>query len=157
MRDINKVLHRPAAGAIVALTVATLGLSACGGSTKSASSHTNTAVTSTASTTSASTPTTGSGSSSGSAAKPPGGAPGRTSAGASPAPQSPGAARFKDALSKFAACLRQNGVNIPAPNTSGKGPVFSTKGLQTNTPKFRQATTKCRSVLLGAFRAGAKR
>jgi hypothetical protein len=153
MRDINKVLHRPAAGAIAALTVATLGLSACGGSTKSASSHTNTAVTSTASTASASTPTTGSGS----AAKPPGGAPGRTSAGASPAPQSPGAARFKDALSKFAACLRQNGVNIPAPNTSGKGPVFSARGVQTNTPKFRQATTKCRSVLLGAFRAGAQR
>src|ERR1035441_8569871 len=30
---------------------------------------------------------------------------------------------FKAALAKFATCLRQNGVNIAPPNTSGKGPV----------------------------------
>jgi len=81
------------------------------------------------------------------------GTPGRV-AGGTPGFRGPGAAKFKDALAKFAACLRQNGVSVPTPNTSGHGPVFSTKGLQTNSPKFREAAAKCRSVLLGAFRAG---
>jgi hypothetical protein len=59
---------------------------------------------------------------------------------------------FRKALVKYAACLRQNGVNVPAPNTSGKGPVFSTKGLKTNSPKFQQAEAKCDSIIRGAFR-----
>ena len=59
---------------------------------------------------------------------------------------------FKTALAKFAQCLRQNGVNVPAPNTSGRGPVFGTKGLHTSSPQFRSATTKCRGALMGAFR-----
>jgi hypothetical protein len=59
---------------------------------------------------------------------------------------------FRQALVKYAACLRQNGINIPAPNTSGKGPIFSTKGLNSTSPQFRAAATKCRSVLIGAFR-----
>lgn len=86
-------------------------------------------------------------------------APGRFAGGGRPFPRSgaagPGAAKFKEALSKFAACLRQNGVNVPTPNTSGHGPVFSTKGIQTNSPQFREATKKCRTVLFGAFRARA--
>jgi len=68
-----------------------------------------------------------------------------------------GAARFnspvfRQALAKYASCLRQNGVNVPVPNTSGKGPVFSTKGLNTSSPQFKTATTKCRGALIGAFR-----
>lgn len=59
---------------------------------------------------------------------------------------------FTAALTKYAACLRQNGINIPAPNTSGKGPIFSTKGIDTSSPKFRQATMKCRASLISAFR-----
>lgn len=59
---------------------------------------------------------------------------------------------FKAALTKFAACLRENGVNIPAPNTSGKGPIFNTKGINTASAKFRSAQSKCRSVLSGALR-----
>lgn len=59
---------------------------------------------------------------------------------------------FRQALTKYAACLRQNGVNLPAPNTSGKGPIFSTKGLNSNSPQFRAATLKCRAVLVGALR-----
>jgi hypothetical protein len=53
---------------------------------------------------------------------------------------------------KYAACLRQNGVNIPGPNTSGKGPIFSTKGIDTSSPRFQTATVKCRGMLSGAFR-----
>jgi hypothetical protein len=60
---------------------------------------------------------------------------------------------FKAALVKYGECLRQNGVNISAPNTSGNGPVFDTKGIDTTSPQFKAATTKCRATLLGAFRS----
>jgi hypothetical protein len=59
----------------------------------------------------------------------------------------------KQALAKFATCMRKNGVNVPAPNTSGKGPVFSTKGLNTSSSTFKQAEAKCRTDLGGAFHA----
>ncbi len=62
---------------------------------------------------------------------------------------------FKAALVKFASCMRENGVHIPAPNTSGSGPVFSSKGLNTSSPKFQAAEVKCRSDLRTAFRRGA--
>ncbi len=62
---------------------------------------------------------------------------------------------FKQALVKFAACMRENGVNIPAPNTSGKGPIFSTKGLNTASPQFRAAEAKCRGDLQSTFRRGS--
>jgi hypothetical protein len=59
---------------------------------------------------------------------------------------------FRAALTKYAACLRQNGIAIPAPNTSGNGPIFSTKGIDTSSAKFRTATLKCRASLVGALR-----
>jgi hypothetical protein len=55
--------------------------------------------------------------------------------------------RFHQALARFAACLRQNGVNVGEPDTTGKGPVFDTKGINTGSPQFKAAETKCRSVL----------
>jgi hypothetical protein len=58
------------------------------------------------------------------------------------------------ALMKFAACMRQNGVNVPAPNTSGNGPIFDTKGLNTTSTQFRTAETKCRRELQGALPRG---
>jgi hypothetical protein len=67
-----------------------------------------------------------------------------------------GAARFstpaaKAALVKFAACMRENGQNVPAPNTSGKGPVFNTNGLKTTSAAFKAAQTKCSSLLSGVL------
>ncbi len=59
----------------------------------------------------------------------------------------------RQALAKFAACMSENGVKIPAPNTSGKGPIFNTTGIDTSSAKFREAEAKCRTDLLGAFRA----
>jgi hypothetical protein len=59
----------------------------------------------------------------------------------------------KQALAKFATCMREHGVNVPAPNASGKGPIFNTKGLNSNSTKFRAAETKCSGDLRGAFRA----
>lgn len=59
----------------------------------------------------------------------------------------------KEALDRFAACMRENGVNVPSPNTSGKGPVFDTKGLNPAGTTFKAAESKCRSDLQGTFRA----
>src|SRR4029077_10872243 len=55
---------------------------------------------------------------------------------------------------KFAACMRRNGVNVPPPNTSDKGPIFNTKGLDTNSSTFKAADAKCMRELAPA-RAGA--
>ncbi|HEV7527384.1 MAG TPA: hypothetical protein VGO29_00630 [Solirubrobacteraceae bacterium] len=57
-------------------------------------------------------------------------------------------------LVKYAACLRQNGVNVPEPNTTGKGPVFNTAGIDTTSSKFKSAQSKCQSDLKGAFPGG---
>jgi plastocyanin len=57
----------------------------------------------------------------------------------------------KQAFSKFVACMRANGINMPAANTSGTGPVFSSKGLAIGTTKFLRAETKCRGDLRGAL------
>jgi hypothetical protein len=54
---------------------------------------------------------------------------------------------------KFAACMRESGVNLPPPNTSGKGPVFNDKDLKLSSPTFRAAERKCRSILFEGFRA----
>jgi hypothetical protein len=50
-----------------------------------------------------------------------------------------GAQRF----AKFSACMRKNGVNLPAPNTSGKGPIFNTTGIDTKGAAFKAADAKC--------------
>jgi hypothetical protein len=61
---------------------------------------------------------------------------------------------YQAALAKFAACMRENGMNVPAPNTSGNGPIFSTKGLNTARAQFQAAEAKCRSALAGALDRG---
>jgi hypothetical protein len=61
--------------------------------------------------------------------------------------------RFHTVLARFAACLRQNGVNVGEPNTSGKGPIFDTKGINTGSAKFKAAEANCRSTLLGALKS----
>ena len=55
-------------------------------------------------------------------------------------------------MTKFAACMRENGVNLPAPNTTGKGPVFDTNGLDATGSKFRAAEVKCSADLRDVFR-----
>lgn len=77
-------------------------------------------------------------------------------AGAGGAGHALGSPRFRQALASFAACLRQNGINIPAPNTDGKGPIFNTTGIDTASPKFKQAEIKCRPALLAGLRSGAR-
>jgi hypothetical protein len=77
--------------------------------------------------------------------------------GASFTPGSAGAfnsATARAALAKYASCLRQNGVNVPAPNTSGKGPVFDTKGIDTSSAAFKSAQSKCQSDIKGVIAGG---
>jgi hypothetical protein len=56
-------------------------------------------------------------------------------------------ARFNQALTKFVACMKQNGYPLPKPNTSGKGPVFDASKVNRNDPKFKSAAQKCQSLL----------
>jgi hypothetical protein len=58
---------------------------------------------------------------------------------------------FKSGLKKFAACMRENGINLPAPNTSGNGPFFNSKGLDTGSAQFKAAQAKCRADLAAGF------
>jgi hypothetical protein len=58
-----------------------------------------------------------------------------------------GSPEFKQALVKFAACMSRNGVKLPAPNTSAKGPVFDTAHVNTASSAFRSAQLKCRPIL----------
>jgi hypothetical protein len=60
-------------------------------------------------------------------------------------------------LAKFSACMAKNGVKLPAPNTSGKGPIFNTKGVDTSSAAFKAADAKCMSELTpaGGGRPGA--
>jgi len=75
--------------------------------------------------------------------------PGRLGAGRSRF-QSPEA---KKALAKFAACMRENGIKVGEPNTSGKGPIFDTKGIDTAGAKFTAAEQKCGVDLRSALGA----
>jgi hypothetical protein len=58
-----------------------------------------------------------------------------------------GSGSFKKELTAFATCMRRGGIDVPTPNTSGKGPIFSTKGLDVKSAKFRAAQQKCASLL----------
>jgi hypothetical protein len=79
-----------------------------------------------------------------------GGTPGRFG-GRAGRSQSPA---LKVALTKFAACMNENGVKLPAPNTSGKGSVFNTTGINTASTQFKTAEAKCASVLRAGLGAG---
>lgn len=59
----------------------------------------------------------------------------------------------KKALARFATCMRENGVKVGEPNTSGKGPIFDTKGIDTTSPKFAAAEQKCTVELQSALGA----
>jgi hypothetical protein len=55
--------------------------------------------------------------------------------------------KAKKAFEAFSACLREKGVNLGAPNLSGHGPIFSTKGVNVKSPQFRAAARACAATL----------
>jgi hypothetical protein len=50
--------------------------------------------------------------------------------------------------------MRTNGIDVPAPNTSGSGPIFNTNGINTSSTQFKTAQSKCQSDLKGVFPGG---
>ena len=53
---------------------------------------------------------------------------------------------FQDAFAKFSSCMRQHGVDLPAPGAGG-GPPAGGGGIDRNDPKTQAAITACRSQL----------
>ena len=53
----------------------------------------------------------------------------------------------KQGFVKFAACMREHGVKVGEPNTSGSGPIFNTAGINTNSAQFKTAEASCISQL----------
>jgi hypothetical protein len=77
-------------------------------------------------------------------------------AGGGPAPDAATQAKARDAFVKFAQCMRQHGVDIPDPKSSGGGLTFQIGGkggLNPQSPKFKAADKVCHS-LLGAIGPG---
>jgi hypothetical protein len=60
--------------------------------------------------------------------------------------------RYRRALAAFAACVRRHGINLPPPNTTGRGPIFTSKGIDVRSQRFRTATASCRGILARASR-----
>lgn len=158
-----KIASRPrpwTAICLTALSLSSVGLAACGGSSSTTSSSANTSPSTTASPAKSATTTTGTPANKAQAQQ-------QSLAEAlrkrsSKAATTPNASTnvkttssravnsFKNALSAFTACLRKNGVSIPA--ASGKGSLPALAGVKTNTPQFRAATAKCRAALLASLR-----
>lgn len=63
----------------------------------------------------------------------------------------------KQRYAKFEACMSRNGVKLPAANTSGNGPIYNTKGIDTASATFKSAYARCRPELApaGLARPGA--
>jgi hypothetical protein len=61
----------------------------------------------------------------------------------SPGPRSNTA--FRAALTKYVACVRAHGYQLPTPNFSGRGSLFNAK-IQSD-PKFKAASKPCQSQL----------
>jgi hypothetical protein len=55
--------------------------------------------------------------------------------------------RVKQGFVNFAACMREHGVKVGQPNTSGKGPIFSTSGIDTTSAQFKTAEATCAAKL----------
>jgi hypothetical protein len=54
---------------------------------------------------------------------------------------------FRKSIKEYAACMRENGYDLPEPNVSGEGPVFSESEVDREDPKFEAANEKCESIL----------
>jgi hypothetical protein len=55
-------------------------------------------------------------------------------------------AATQQALAKLVSCMREHGQNMPAANTSGKGPIIDTSGLNTSSAAFKAAFKACSQI-----------
>lgn len=56
---------------------------------------------------------------------------------------------FRESVKEYAACMGENGYELPEPNVSGEGPVFKESNVDREDPKFEAANEKCQSLLGG--------
>ncbi len=56
-------------------------------------------------------------------------------------------AAFQKQIKEYAACVRENGYDLPEPNLSGEGPVFSESEVDQSDPKFKEASEACQDKL----------
>ncbi len=162
------------AGAPLAAVLLCAAVSACGSSSKaktatnSTSAVTYASVTSAAAPSAASAPTHASGSTGGSSnggtPSSNGGSPNSGNSGASKNTQNTSTQQQHSntnskyppalvaALKSFAGCVRSHGLNIGEPNLSGHGEVFSSKGVNSNSPSYRRALEGCEGQLLAILR-----
>lgn len=54
---------------------------------------------------------------------------------------------FRKSIKEYAACIGENGYDLPEPNVSGEGPVFKESEVDREDPKFEVANEKCQSLL----------
>jgi len=60
---------------------------------------------------------------------------------------------FVTALRTFTTCVRSHGLNIPEPNLSGHGEIFSRDSVNPNNPNYRSALQACEADLINILRA----
>jgi hypothetical protein len=177
MTQTTRPRARSAAFAVLLLVLASIALAACGSSSSKSSSTATSTATSTSTSTSTSTTAAdqparlraclrGAGIPVSDAvstvsdvfAKPPKGVTraqlitavrgcGGLNTGASAGKPRVSGTEYKQAFVNFVSCMRQKGVNLPAPNTSGKGPIVDTKSIDTTSAQYKAAAEKCASIL----------
>ena len=54
---------------------------------------------------------------------------------------------YRQSVSRYVACVKQNGYDLPAPNLSGNGPIFDESKVNRDDPKFQAASQKCQQLL----------
>jgi hypothetical protein len=65
-------------------------------------------------------------------------------------------AAFRTSVKSYVACVRENGFEMPEPNLSGEGPVFSQSEIDQEDPKFKAASEKCESILRAPAGSGTE-
>lgn len=61
---------------------------------------------------------------------------------------------FRESIKEYAACMGENGYELPEPNVSGEGPVFKESDVDRKDRKFKAANEACQSLLGGPGGAG---
>jgi len=56
-------------------------------------------------------------------------------------------ASFRESVKEYAACVRENGYDMPEPDFSGDGPVFDESEVDREDPDFKSASAKCQDAL----------
>jgi hypothetical protein len=67
----------------------------------------------------------------------------------------PSSGAFRKSIKEYAACMSENGYELPEPDLSGEGPVFKESEVDREDPKFEAANEKCQSLLGGPGGGGS--